>query len=44
MQKLLKHFTFEREAKWLVAIYLLLPLIGILAGFVIPAILRRWFS
>ena len=36
-------FTFEREAKWLVVIYLLLPLLGILAAIVIPAVLRRWF-
>ncbi|MGB2715365.1 MAG: hypothetical protein WBC51_14375 [Vicinamibacterales bacterium] len=36
-------FTFEREAKWLVVLYVLLPLILILFAIVIPGILRRWF-
>jgi hypothetical protein len=37
-------FTFQREAKWLVALYVLLPLLLILSAIVIPGILRRWFS
>jgi len=36
-------FTFQREATWLVALYVLLPLILILVAIVIPGILRRWF-
>jgi hypothetical protein len=37
-------FTFEREAKWLVVLYVLLPLLLILLAIVIPGILRRWSS
>jgi hypothetical protein len=43
MRKRFLWFTFEREAKWLVVLYVLLPLILILFAIVIPGILRRWF-
>jgi hypothetical protein len=33
-------FTFEREAKWMVALYFLVPLLGILFAFVIPWLIR----
>lgn len=36
-------FTFEREAQWLVAICLILPLLAILLGIVLPGLWRRWF-
>jgi hypothetical protein len=35
---------FQREAKWMVVLYLLLPLLGILTAVVIPGLLRRWLS
>jgi hypothetical protein len=35
-------FTFEREAKWLVVIYILLPLLGILLAIIIPGLIRRF--
>ena len=44
MKQLRGWLPFEREAKWMVVLYLLLPLIGILAAIVIPGLLRRWFS
>jgi len=37
-------FTFEREAKWLVVLYVLLPLILILFAIVIPRILEALVS
>jgi len=37
-------FTFEREAKWLVVLYALIPLLLILLAIVIPGILRRWYG
>jgi hypothetical protein len=37
-------FTFERESKWLVLLYIALPLLAILLAIVIPGLLRRWFS
>lgn len=36
-------FTFEREARWLVVLCVLIPVLGILVAIVIPG-LRRWFS
>jgi len=36
-------FSFKREAYWLVAIYLILPLLAILLSIVIPGLWRRWF-
>jgi hypothetical protein len=36
-------FSFEREAKWLIVLYVLIPLVLILLAIVIPGILRRWF-
>jgi hypothetical protein len=44
MRKWLGWFTFEREAKWMLVLFLLLPLLGIIAAILIPGILRRWFS
>ncbi len=44
MRKRLTGFTFEREAKWMVVLFVLLPLVGILFAIVIPGILRRWFA
>jgi hypothetical protein len=44
MRRRLLWFTFEREAKWLVVLHVLLPLLLILLAIVIPGILRRWFS
>jgi hypothetical protein len=35
-------FTFEREAKWLLLLYLLIPLLFFLLTIVIPGLLRRW--
>lgn len=36
MRKRFLGFTFEREAKWLVVLNVLLPLLGILFAIVIP--------
>ena len=44
MSKRFLSFTFEREAKWLVVLFVLLPLLGILFAIVFPGILRRWLS
>jgi hypothetical protein len=44
MRKWPQWFTFEREAKWMLLLYLLIPLLGILIAVVIPGILRRWLS
>lgn len=37
-------FTFERESWWLVALYVLGPLVAILLWIVIPGLWRRWFT
>jgi hypothetical protein len=37
------HFTFRREAKWLLVLTLLGPLLAILATIVLPA-LRDWLA
>jgi hypothetical protein len=39
----LSHFSFKREAKWLMVWALILPLVGILLGLVIPLI-GRWLG
>jgi hypothetical protein len=44
MRRLIGPFTFEREAKWLIVLYLLLPLLGILLASVLPGLRRRWSS
>ena len=44
MAKRFLWFTFEREAKWLLVLYLLVPLAGILLAIVIPGIVRLLFS
>jgi hypothetical protein len=31
---------FQREARWMVVIYLVVPLVGILLAIVIPGVLR----
>lgn len=33
-------FTFERESKWMLVLYLLLPLLAVLAAVVIPGLWR----
>jgi len=47
MRDLIKRFlpfTFERESHWMLALYVLLPLLAILFSIVIPALRRRWFG
>jgi hypothetical protein len=44
MLKRLRTFTFEREARWLVALYVVIPLLAIVLCTVLPALWRRWFS
>jgi hypothetical protein len=44
MRKRFPHFTFERESRWMVVLYLLLPLLGILLAIVLPGLIRRWVS
>jgi hypothetical protein len=39
----MRPFTFRREAKWLLVLTLLLPLLGILATIVLPA-WRNWLG
>ena len=39
----MKSFTFKREAKWLLALVVGLPVIGILVAIVWPAI-ARWLA
>ena len=41
MAKRFLRFTFEREAKWLVVLYILLPLLGILLAIGVPGLIRR---
>ncbi len=43
MRRRFLRFTFEGEAKWLVVLDVLLPLLLIRFAIVIPG-LRRWFS
>lgn len=40
MRKRFLRFTFENEAKWLMCLFLLLPLLGVFVAIVIPAIMR----
>jgi hypothetical protein len=42
MRKRFLGFTFERESYWMVVLYVLIPLLGILLGIVIPGLWRRW--
>ena len=44
MRKRFLNFTFERESYWMVALYVLLPLLAILLSIVIPGLWHRWFS
>jgi hypothetical protein len=43
MPKRFLGFTFERESHWMLVLYVLIPLIGILLSIVIPGLWRRWF-
>ena len=38
--KWLTGFTFKREAAWLMVLYVLVPLIGLIIAFVIPTLSR----
>ena len=42
--KRFRDFTFEREAHWLVVLYIAIPLLAILLWIVIPGLWRRWFG
>jgi competence protein ComGC len=42
MRKIFR-FSFEREAYWLVAICVVVPLLAILVLIVIPGLWRHWF-
>jgi hypothetical protein len=39
----MRQWTFKREARWMVVIYVLLPLL-LLFGAVFVSILRRWLG
>jgi hypothetical protein len=41
MRKIFR-FSFQRESYWLVAIYLVVPLLAILLFIVVPGLWRRW--
>jgi competence protein ComGC len=41
MRKIFR-FSFQRESYWLVAIYVVVPLVAILLFIVIPGLWRRW--
>jgi hypothetical protein len=43
MRKRFLGFTFERESHWMLLLYVLVPLLGILLLIVIPGLLRCWF-
>jgi hypothetical protein len=36
-------FTFERESRWVVVLYVLIPLLAILLFLVLPGLWHRWF-
>jgi uncharacterized membrane protein YjgN (DUF898 family) len=38
------HFMFERESRWMIVLYVLLPLLAILFAIVIPGLWRRWLG
>jgi len=38
------NFTFERESRWMLVLYVLLPLLAILLTIVIPGLWRRWLG
>ena len=44
MRKRLAGFTFERESKWMMVLYVLIPLLAILLLIVIPGLWKRWLS
>lgn len=44
MRKRFSAFTFERESRWLMVLYVLVPLLAILLLIVIPALSRRWLQ
>jgi hypothetical protein len=43
MRKRFLGFTFERESHWMMVLYVLIPLLGILLWIVIPGLWRRLF-
>jgi hypothetical protein len=43
MRKRFLTFTFERESRWLVVLYVLIPVLAILFFIVLPGLWRRWF-
>ena len=43
MRKRFLTFTFERESRWLLVLYLLGPLLAMLLSIVLPAFWRWWF-
>jgi len=42
MNKLFGGFTFERESRWLIVLYVLLPLLLVLLSIVVPGLWRLW--
>jgi hypothetical protein len=38
---MLRPFTFKREAQWLLALAVLVPLIGLVVGFILPWLGRQ---
>jgi hypothetical protein len=42
MRKIFR-FSFERESYWLLVIFVVVPLLGILVSIVMPGLWRRWF-
>jgi hypothetical protein len=39
----MRQWTFRREARWMVVIYILLPLLLLVWGVLVP-LLRRWLG
>jgi hypothetical protein len=44
MRKRFSTFTFERESRWMMVLYVLVPLLAILLLIVVPGLWRRWFQ
>jgi hypothetical protein len=44
MRKRFLTFTFERESRWLVVLYVLIPLLALLLFILLPGLSRRWSS
>jgi hypothetical protein len=44
MRKRLAGVTCERESKWMMVLYVLIPLLAILLLIVMPGLWKRWFS